>query len=148
MILDSLKNSDVYNNIHPLFKKVFEYLKSTDFSKIEVGKIELKGKDLFVIISDSDMKSREDAKLEVHNKYIDIQLPVSKSESFGWKARADMKDEREPFNEEKDIQFFKDGYTTLFSVSPGNFVILFPEDGHAPCIGEEKIRKIVVKIKI
>ncbi|MDR0823608.1 MAG: YhcH/YjgK/YiaL family protein [Prevotella sp.] len=148
MILDKLENSGEYEMLHPLFKEAFDYLKSIDFSKTETGKTELRGKDLFVTVSDSNLKSQEQAKLEVHDKYIDIQLPISKAETFGWKARADLIHAAEQFNKEKDIQFFNDKYTTLIPVVPENFIIFFPEDGHAPCIGEDQIRKVVVKVRI
>lgn len=148
MILDNLANSALYEQMHPLFKEAFEYLKSVDFTKAEVGKTELRGKDLFVTVSDSSLKTVDNARLEVHNKYIDIQLPVSKAESFGWKARKNLDKSVEAFNEEKDIQFFNDKYETQFTVSPGDFLIFFPEDGHAPCIGEGEVRKVVVKIKM
>jgi YhcH/YjgK/YiaL family protein len=148
MILDKSDNSGMYEQLHPLFKEAFEYLKSVDFSKVEAGKTELKGRYLFVTVSDSSLKIADNARLEVHNKYIDIQLPVSKAETFGWKARRDLNEAVEAFDEEKDIQFFNDKYETLITVLPGDFLIFFPEDGHAPCIGEEQIRKVVVKIKL
>jgi YhcH/YjgK/YiaL family protein len=148
MILDKLDNSGMYEKLHPLFKEAFEYLKSVDFSKAGTGKTELKGKDLFAMVSDSNLKIAGNAMLEVHNKYIDIQLPVSKAETFGWKARKNLNEATEAFNEEKDIQFFSDKYETLITVLPGDFLIFFPEDGHAPCIGEGRIRKVVVKIRI
>ncbi|WP_165040233.1 YhcH/YjgK/YiaL family protein [Dysgonomonas sp. ZJ709] len=148
MIVGSLKDTERYEDIHPLFKTVFDFLRNTDFLKSEVGTIELQGKDAFAIISDSDLRNKELAKPEAHNRYLDIQLPISKAETFGWKYRLDLNEECEPFNDERDIQFFEDKVETYFSVSPGDFVIFFPEDGHAPCIGEGKIRKVVVKIKI
>lgn len=148
MIIDTLKNAEACYSLHPLFKEAFEYLKTTDFTKAEPGKTELRGEDLFVAVSDSDMKTEADAKMEVHNKYIDIQVPVSKPETYGWKARAGLKEERDAFNEEKDIQFFYDRGTTLVTAVPGDFAIFFPQDGHAPCIGEGKIRKVVVKIRL
>lgn len=148
MILDSLKNAEKYYVQHPLFKEAFDYIKSVNFLYAEIGKTELKGKDLFVIVSDSDMKAQTDAKIEVHNKYIDIQLPISKAESYGWISRNSLKEEKSSFDEERDIQFFEDKSTTLFTVIPGDFVVFFPSDGHAPCVGEEKIRKVVVKIRI
>lgn len=147
MILDSLKNAEEYYSCHPLFKEAFEYLKSIDFSTIEVGKVELKGKELFVMVSDSKMKAASDAKLEVHNQYIDIQMPISGPETFGWKSRSELTQESAPFNEEKDIQFFGDKALSFFNLTPGNFAIFFPEDGHAPCIGEDVVKKVVVKIK-
>lgn len=148
MILDKLENSGKYEHLHPLFKEAFDYLKSIDFSKAEPTKTELKGKDLFVMVSDSELRAADKAKPETHNKYIDIQLPISRPETFGWKARQDLTQPIGNFDEEKDIQFFDNKTETQITVLPGNFLIFFPEDGHAPCIGEGQVRKVVVKIKI
>lgn len=147
MVLDNLKNIEQYCTLHPLFKDAFDYIKTTNFIEAPVGKVELKGMDLFVIVSDSELRSKSEAKIEVHNQYIDIQLPISDTEVFGWVARSELKEEVEPFDEAKDIQFFDDDYTTQISLEPGNFVVFFPEDGHAPCIGEGIVRKVVIKIK-
>lgn len=48
MILESLNNTEKVERLHPLFKKAFDYIKATDFSKIEDGKYELDGTRLFV----------------------------------------------------------------------------------------------------
>lgn len=148
MIIDSLENASRYESLNPRFKKAFEYLKSLDFSKLEPGKHEIEGRELHVSISNSNLKTKENAKLEVHNNYLDIQLPISKAEGFGWTARQKVKKEVAPFNTEKDIQFFEDKPETYFTIEPGNFVIFFPEDAHAPCVGEGEILKIVVKIRV
>lgn len=148
MILGSLKDSARYEHIHPLIKKAFDYLKSMDFTNAESGKTEIQGTDLFLSVSDSKLKNESDAKIEVHDKYIDIQVPISKTEKMGWTARCDLKTPKDKFNTEKDIQFFEDKSSLIFPVVPGNFVIFFPEDGHAPCIGEGSVKKIVVKIKL
>ena len=50
MILDSLNNTKKIECLHPLFKKAFDYLKSTDFSKVEDGKHELDGSRLYVSV--------------------------------------------------------------------------------------------------
>lgn len=148
MIIDSISKSSEYEKMHPLFSKAFEFLKSLDFNHLDLKKFELDGKNLFVMISDTSMKPSDEAKLEVHNDYIDIQMPVSKAEKFGWAYRNDLKTESAPFDKERDIQFFEDKPSTYFDLQPGNFVILFPHDAHAPCIGEESIIKIVVKVKV
>ena len=148
MIIDNLKNSELYEHLNPYFKKAFDYLKSIDFSSLESGKTELDGKNLIFNVSDSNLKNRENAKPEVHNEYIDIQMPVSCAETFGWLHRSELQFESAPFNKEKDIQFFEDKPKTFFELQPGNFVIFFPEDGHAPCIGEGTVRKIVIKVKV
>lgn len=148
MIIDNLNNTACYEGLNPLFKKAFDYLKSLDLSKLEPGKTEIEGRDLFVSISNSTLKTTDKARLEVHDNYIDIQMPVSNAEGFGWIARKNLKKEAAPFNTEKDIQFFEDKSETYFTIEPGNFAIFFPEDGHAPCIGEGEILKIVVKVRV
>ncbi len=148
MIIGSLGESKYYENIHPLFKQAFDYLKSVDFLEIEPGKYELAGTDLFAIVSDTPLKPAEAALLEVHNAYIDIQLPVSKTERFGWAPRSIMNAPQGVFDDKKDIQFFDDEKSMIFPLQQGCFAIFFPEDAHAPCIGEGTIRKVVVKIKL
>lgn len=148
MIIGSLDETKFYENVHPLFKRAFDYLRSCDFNDVEAGKYELAGTDLYAIISDSTLRNESEAMLEVHNDYIDIQLPVSKAEQFGWRPRSELKEPHGNFIGEKDIQFFDDKKSMMFHVEQKHFVVFFPEDGHAPCIGEGIIRKVVVKIKI
>ncbi|NDW10751.1 YhcH/YjgK/YiaL family protein [Dysgonomonas sp. 520] len=148
MIIDNLKNSSVYEGINPLFPKAFEYLKSLDFANLEPGKTVLVENELIVNISDTNLKKVEDAKPEAHDKFIDIQMPVSTAEGFGWACRDLMKEPAGEFDTTKDIIFYKDKTTMNFKLNPGDFAIFFPEDVHAPCIGEGPIRKIVVKILV
>lgn len=148
MIIDSLKNTAQYEQISPLFKKAFEYIKTLDFANLEKGRTELDGDNLFVMVNESELKEKSLAKLEVHNSYADIQIPVSKAETFGWSSRTDLKNAVEPFDSKKDIQFFTETPNSYIAINPGDFAIFFPEDGHAPCVGEGKIIKIIVKVKI
>jgi YhcH/YjgK/YiaL family protein len=148
MISDSLKNSARYEQIHPLFKQAFEYIKSSDFTQVLSGKIELIPGKLTVIIADIVGKEISMGTLETHNKYIDIQMPIIGSETIGWKPTEKLMNVSTPYCEENDITFFSDasaGYTTL---TPGDFAIYFPEDGHAPGIGNGSIRKVIVKILV
>ncbi len=148
MILDSLKNGALYENVHPRMKRAFELLATTDWSSLEPGIHELEGRDIYVNLMERDLKKKEDAKLEVHNDYIDIQLLLSgASESFGWSERKDLAQPRDAFNAEKDIQFFDDEPQTYYTMRPGQFSVFFPEDGHAPMVGEGKVRKAIVKVR-
>lgn len=148
MIIGSLNNSTEFYKLHSLFPKAFEYLKAIDLKNPQLGKFEIDGTNLFISISESTLKDTEKAKLEVHDKYIDIQLPLSKTERFGWESRDKVSKESAPFNLDKDIQFFEDKPATYFDLKPGNFAIFFPNDAHAPCIGEGSIIKIVIKVKV
>lgn len=148
MILDSLKNSALYYSVNPRLKKAFEYLETVDLMTLAPGKYEIDGKEIFLNLMERDLKRREDAKLEVHNDYIDVQIVLRGTESFGWSERCNLKQPREEFNAEKDIQFFLDEPQTYYTLQPGQFTILLPEDGHAPMVGEGIIRKAILKVKL
>ncbi|SHF21748.1 YhcH/YjgK/YiaL family protein [Dysgonomonas macrotermitis] len=148
MIIDNLSKLAEYATLNPHFGKAIEFIKSLDLKNPELGKFEIDGKNVFASISESKLKTPDVAKLEVHNNYIDIQIPVSKAEGFGWIGRSELKKETAPFDETKDIQFFEDKPILNFDLQPGNFAIFFPQDGHAPCIGEGTVIKIVIKIKV
>ena len=148
MILDSLKNAALYYGVNPRMQRAFEAIASTDWTAMETGIHEIDGKDIYVNVMERGLKSREAAKLEVHNEYIDIQVLISgKDETFGWSDRAELKQPKDAFNTEKDIQFFEDEPQTYYTLRPGQFTILFPEDGHAPMVGEGVVRKIIFKVR-
>ena len=147
MIFDSLKNSGLYEGLNPRFARAFEYLKTTDLAALEAGIHEIDGKNIYANVQERPLKRPEDAKLEVHNSYIDIQVVVRGTESFGWSERRNCTHPEGEFNAEKDIQFFADDKQTVYTLREGQFTILFPEDAHAPMIGEGNIKKIIVKVK-
>lgn len=147
MIFDSLKCAAQYAALSPRLKRAFDYLAATDLEQLEPGKHEIEGKEIFVNVQERELKRPEDAKLEVHDEYIDVQVVVKGTESFGWSPRADVKRPKEPFNTEKDIQFFEDTPQTYFTLVPGQFAVFFPEDAHAPLVGEGPIKKAIVKVR-
>ena len=84
MVVDTLDNLEKYASLNPLFPKAIEFLKSTDLNALEVGKIELQGSDLVINIAQTSPKTKEAAKLETHNAFIDIQVPLSGIEVMGY----------------------------------------------------------------
>ncbi len=148
MIFDSLKNSALYYCMSPRLEKAFGYIASTDWEKMEPGIHELDGRDIYVNVMEPALKKPADAKLEIHDAYIDIQVLIrGEQETFGWSERADLRKPLGAFDAQKDIQLFDDEPQTFYTLRPGQFTILFPEDGHAPMIGEGDVRKIIVKVR-
>ena len=86
--------------------------------------------------------------MEAHKEYLDIQIPLDVPETMGIKATADCKIVKSAYNDEKDIMFFEDKPANFITIYPGEFIILYPEDAHAPLIGEGKVRKLVIKVKV
>ena len=149
MIIDTLKNASKYFSAHPLFAKAFEYIKQTDLANTPDGKSDI-ADGLKAIFSNSPGKTKEASlsKFECHNKNIDIQVCINGMETIGWKPREKCVTPNGDYNAEKDVQFYHDSPDTFFQLTNGQFAIFFPEDVHAPMIGEGEIKKLVIKVKI
>ena len=57
MVVDTLENLEKYASLNPLFAQAIEFLKSHDLQAMEIGKTELKGKDLLVNIAQTNLLS-------------------------------------------------------------------------------------------
>ena len=135
MVVDRLENIEKYASLNPLFAQAIEFLKSHDLNALEVGKTELKGKDLLVNVAQTKPKTKEDA------------IPLSGTEIMGYTAAKDCVPEDAPYNAEKDITFFTGLAESYIEVKPGMFAIFFPQDGHAPGITPDGVKKVIVKVK-
>ncbi len=149
MIVDTLQNASLYYSICPRMQRAFELVAATNLAELEVGRHDLDGDDIFVNIMEIDLKTPSDAKAEIHNVYADIQILLQGDvESFGWSPRASLSAPLGAFDSEKDVQFFDDAHQFIFGLHQGQFTILMPEDAHAPMIGEGRIKKAIVKVRI
>ncbi|MEO8821975.1 MAG: YhcH/YjgK/YiaL family protein [Ginsengibacter sp.] len=150
MIIDTLSNAKKYSCVHPLFAKAFEYIQAQNLETIEPGKYEIEGDNLKAIVSNKPGKLIEEsiAKFECHNKHIDIQYCIKGKEQIGWKPRNNCTQLRGEYDPEKDVAFYNDSPDMYFQLTDGQFAIFFPEDVHAPMIGEGEIKKMVIKVKI
>ncbi len=147
MITASLKDFHRYTNLHHLFPKVEEFLKTFTFGKAG-ERIQLEAEKLILIQSIDNAKTKENAFLEAHNRYIDIQICLEGNETMGYRSRSDCKSQKSAFDNEKDLIFYDDKPASYINVAAGSFAIFFPEDCHAPLIGEGQIRKIIFKVEI
>ncbi len=150
MILDSLSSASKYAALNPLFAKAFAYIASVDLASLEVGKFEIDGDNLRGIVSDKNgMTAAEStAKFECHNAHIDIQVCIRGKETMGWKPRGTCVSPRGEYNPDKDVLFYEDAPDMFFGLTDNQFTIFYPEDVHAPMIGEGAIKKLVIKVKI
>lgn len=147
MIVDTLDKLSDYAVLNPLFGKVVDFVKNNDLGSMEPGKYPIEGDDLFLNIAVAKSKTPEAAVLETHNVMIDIQIPLSCAETYGYTPAAHLPEAE--YNAEKDITKFGDLQAESYvTCQPGMFAVFFPQDGHAPCISDEtEIRKAIFKIK-
>jgi uncharacterized protein, YhcH/YjgK/YiaL family len=148
MIVDNLANAAHYFSLHPLFEKAFEYIKQLNINTVETGTTEIEGMRLKASIVETQLKPEEEAKLETHKKFIDIQIPVTKAETFGWKSLSTLALSETGYDEANDFELYRDKPSAYVTVLPGEFVIFSPEDGHAPLIGEGSTKKIILKVAV
>ncbi|CCY91537.1 MULTISPECIES: YhcH/YjgK/YiaL family protein [unclassified Phocaeicola] len=146
MVVDKLENLEKYVSLNPLFAQAVEFLKATDLDAHEIGKITLKEGELMVNFSQTKPKTKEEAKLETHNQFIDIQIPLSGVEVMGYTPRTDLPEEA--YNAEKDITFYKGLAKDYLTITPGMFAIFFPQDGHAPGVTPDGVKKVIVKVRV
>lgn len=148
MILDNIENAPNYFGLHPLFEKAFDYIRDLDMNNLTNGTEEIEGAYLKASIVEPALKSKSEAKLETHKKFIDIQIPVTKSEVFGWKSSNNLNDPIDEYSSENDFQLFNDEPSAYINVLPEEFIIFSPEDGHAPLIGKGMTKKIIIKVAV
>lgn len=150
MILDIIKNYKHYEKMQPLIVKALKIAAETDFEKINDGKYEIDGKDLFYIVQRYKTKPQGD-KVEAHRKYIDIQLMVKGSEKIGYAPIDGLKQSTE-YDAEKEVEFFNaPANVTFLNLSAAYFAIFCPPDGHMPQIQmnePQDVLKVVFKVKV
>ncbi|OOH90912.1 hypothetical protein BMT54_03695 [Pasteurellaceae bacterium 15-036681] len=145
------------NNINPneypkAIQFALEYLKNTDFDKVEVGRYQLKGDLIYVQVLDLETKPKAEIRPEVHRNYLDVQYLHSGKEKMGFAHDCGNNQIAMEYDPNRDIQLYQDAeYEGELTMQVGSFAVFFPEDVHRPaCIDGEvsKIRKVVVKIAI
>lgn len=148
MIVDALSNCERYYFLSEKFPRAFTFLRQTDLTTLKEDRYEIDGENIFAIVAKEQGREKDAAHLEIHNKYIDIQLVVSGIDEMGWKARSACTKIATPYNKEEDIQFYADTPSTWISTPPGHFAIFFPEDAHLPLISATVLHKVVVKVAV
>jgi YhcH/YjgK/YiaL family protein len=148
MILDRLESAARYAALHEGFPAAFDFLRQTDLARLAPGRHELRGDRLFALVEHVTGRGRECAKLEVHRQYIDIQLALVAPDLIGWRGRAACACVEREFDTEKDCELLGDEPEAWITLAPGSFLILFPEDAHAPLAAEGPLHKVVVKVAV
>lgn len=149
MIIDNLTNLTKYVALNRSFQTVIDYLKANDLKSMEPGHYPIDGDNIFVNIQEGFGKTKDEAKVECHHEMIDIQIPLTEVETYGYIdiTHRDVKG----FDAVNDIGFLPDLTPLCYPVCQvGMFAIFFPQDGHAPMIGNtaRKIKKAIFKVKI
>ena len=133
---------------NPYYIEAMDFIRTHDLSLLAAGRYAIDGDNLYLNIVDAQMWPSVEARLEVHDRYIDVQVPLSCQETFGIKSRAECTEPDGSMDTEKDIMFFNDVIDTFVNVRPGEVMVFPPDTAHAPLIGEGHIRKAIFKVRV
>jgi YhcH/YjgK/YiaL family protein len=145
-----LKNWSSTRGVRGL-ERAFEYLSRTDLASLPLGRTDIEGDDVYVMMSEGETKPPEQVKFEAHRRYIDIQLVVRGQEAIGV-APVSALGTVEPYDPAKDIEFFAvPAISETLALHAGDFAVFAPGDGHRPSLhldGPHVSRKAVVKVSV
>ncbi|MBI2430047.1 MAG: YhcH/YjgK/YiaL family protein [Ignavibacteriales bacterium] len=147
MILDHLSRAEKYFNMHSSFKHAFDYLKSTDLRSLPLGRTDIEGDDVYIIIA-TDETGNERRKLETHRSYIDIQLPIEGSFPLEWHDSDSCRNISQEYSPDNDVMLYNDPPLFTVHLIPDMFAVLFPEDAHAPQPPMTRTKKAIVKVAV
>lgn len=150
MILDTLKNADQYFVLGERLAAAFKFLRDNDCTQLPVGKIPIRGDEIYALVQDNTTKLRSEGVWEAHRKYIDVQFVAAGVEQMGY-ANVETLTVKKPYDAQVDYGLF-DGTGSYVTVPAGSFTIFFPQDGHIPgsAVNEQpaSVRKVVVKVAV
>lgn len=150
MILDKIENADLYFDSVPGMERFMQFFNDNDLETFPAGKLRLDGDDLFINIIDLNSRPKKEVPMEAHRDYIDIQVPLTTTETMGYKAQEDCQEMLQEYDEGKDLELYNDESVAEFQVPVGYFAVFFPSDGHRPGLIPEgtKLRKLIVKTRV
>ena len=135
-----------------VWEEAFGFLMSLD-EHSEVRDVELRGDKMLGRVMSYPTKGPDEAKVEAHREYIDIQISLKGAEGIDWFPVSTL-DVKEAYDDVKDRTLYHRYEPAPAHVDnhPGMFTVLYPEDAHMPQLvvdGEvEVIVKAVVKIHL
>ena len=116
------------------------------------GKYEILGDEAFARVQTYRTVPTEEAQIEAHDVYADIQGTICGAEGISVYGRDSLRGTG-PYNAEKDVRHYEaDGAEPLAHVNnlPGYATILLPADAHRPkerIDGFDEVKKFVIKVK-
>lgn len=151
MIVDVFENWNKYHTGNAVWHQAFEYLGALSADTPPGDMVPIIGDQVKARVMCYQTLFPEDAVLEAHDKYVDIQMSITGAECIDWFPRS-LLTVKTPYDAVSDAVFFERPAFAPVRVTnrPGIFTVLFPQDAHAPQLtsGAEpaEVKKVVVKV--
>lgn len=135
------------------WQEAFSFLETLSPMSAPEHYISIRGDAIFARIMRYPTRTPQEAIVEAHRDYIDIQMSLLHSEGIRWYDPAVLT-VKTPYDPKTDAEFYQTDAPFLGHVvnHPGLCTILFPEDPHMPQLitGDQpvEILKAVVKLRV
>ncbi|MCK5114297.1 MAG: YhcH/YjgK/YiaL family protein [Phycisphaerae bacterium] len=147
MIYDKFANAHLYAAPETALGKALKF--AADFDpETPDGRIEIDGDKMYAILNTYDTNPSEDLSFEAHRRHIDVQVLLSGAEDIDVSQDLDDMEVIQQYSEDSDAGLYdtQKNWSTVV-LTPGTFVVFYPDDAHRPGIGDgSSVRKLVVKI--
>ncbi len=152
MIFDRLKNANCYQGILPAVTTALEKMAAYTPDNYPGGKVTIDGDNLFLLLNTYETRDPANAQFEAHEKYIDVMYMVEGEEIIYVKPTDALQEITKEYDPAIDALLAKlDSDAIPVRLTAGTFVVLMPQDAHAPnCVvtAPQTVKKIVGKVKI
>ena len=135
--------------LHPVIIEIIQKVKEQTIENTEVGSYPLEDESVYFIVDDKT-ESREKRRSEIHHKYLDVQLILEGTETFGYSDYPLLSIE-DDYLAEKDIAFSNDVQDEQFvTLKAGEFIIFTPKQPHRPLVAVDDkpaaVKKLIIKV--
>lgn len=143
MIYAKMKDALRYRGISANLDLALEHVNSEFLASLGEERIELKGTDVYVFKVPLTTKVASETLFENHHDYIDIHVVLEGAE----RMVINIPEALEPVEEkpENDAYFFRGNDGQAMILTPGNFLVAFPEDAHKTPGAVDDIPQNIVK---
>ncbi len=152
MIYDTISYAKRYGGLQPGIDRVLEEVTAYTPDNYPGGRINLEGDQIYLNLAEYDTHSIAEGMAEAHREYIDVMYMVEGTEVIYVKPVDRLRHvtkEYDPAIEALLADIDED--CCEIRLEKGDFIILFPEDAHAPAChadGQVHVKKIIGKVKI
>ncbi len=149
MIFGNMKDIENFSFLEDRIKECFSYAGIHKLEEYEKGCHEIDGNRFYVNIVEYTTASKEERFWEAHREYLDIHLMLCGKERIDVNFIRNMKQkEYQPETDFLSMDGERNGFVIL---TPGDFLICYPEDGHRTAVSAaetEKVKKAIFKVRI
>ena len=153
MIVDNLDQAATYAVVYgPAWRLAFEFLQTLN-PQTPDGEYPLRGEEVSARVMTYPTRPLDQAVLEAHRRYIDIQMVLSGAEIMRVFPVAGLV-VRDPYDAARDVSFYQAPVEcpVRLAMGPGRFAVFFPQDAHMPCLmagaAVQTVKKVVIKLAV